>query len=313
MADAKKTTCIVGAPYCTLCNERVYFREEKSIGNNFWHMKCFKCSDCKMFLDRDRALSIEDDLYCNICHRKKQANEGNPPKVQLIIKNEMCYRCNKTVYFAEQIIKLNQKWHKNCFTCQKCNTSIQMGSYCEHDGEVYCKKCYNSDYKPVGYGTTLSSYTNQIKNSEDQTPGETDDNNETKLDTLQDYKIIPDAQDLKNIHTANDSNVNSYLDNIKELNNQKPLTKETIIPNKVAIPNIFQNVSIENCSECNSTVFLAERLAFNDRIFHQSCFRCLKCLKLLNLANAITFEKSKIICRGCHTKQMSPLTYTLKE
>ena len=34
---------------------------------------------------------------------------------------EYCPRCDRAVYFAEEIIALGRKWHKLCFNCGKFN------------------------------------------------------------------------------------------------------------------------------------------------------------------------------------------------
>ena len=47
---------------------------------------------------------------------RKQSSFSTGPK---------CPRCEKTVYFAEEIIAVGQKWHK---TCLKCSKSLFSGS-----------------------------------------------------------------------------------------------------------------------------------------------------------------------------------------
>lgn len=32
-----------------------------------------------------------------------------------------CPRCNKTVYFAEEVRAVGKKWHKMCLSCGMCN------------------------------------------------------------------------------------------------------------------------------------------------------------------------------------------------
>ena len=46
---------------------------------------------------------------------------------------------------------LSKDWHKWCFKCHICETTLQLGNYQDHDGEPYCKKCYGQAYGAQGY------------------------------------------------------------------------------------------------------------------------------------------------------------------
>ena len=46
---------------------------------------------------------------------------------------------------------LGKDWHKWCFKCHVCETTLQLGNYQDHDGEPYCKKCYGQAYGAQGY------------------------------------------------------------------------------------------------------------------------------------------------------------------
>jgi hypothetical protein len=46
---------------------------------------------------------------------------------------------------------LGKDWHKWCFKCHICETTLQLGNYQDHDGEPYCKKCYGQAYGAQGF------------------------------------------------------------------------------------------------------------------------------------------------------------------
>ena len=46
---------------------------------------------------------------------------------------------------------LGKDWHKWCFKCHVCETTLQLGNYQDHDGEPYCKKCYGQAYGAQGF------------------------------------------------------------------------------------------------------------------------------------------------------------------
>lgn len=76
-----------------------------------------------------------------------------------------CPRCNKNVYFAEQVspstrslgsrsslrpcrdknqVKaIGKTWHKACLRCSECGTSLDSSRLTERDGNPLCHRCYN--------------------------------------------------------------------------------------------------------------------------------------------------------------------------
>jgi len=51
-----------------------------------------------------------------------------------------CARCQKPLG-ASSISALDQQFHKNCFTCFKCSTSLEDG-FIDHEDNMYCERCY---------------------------------------------------------------------------------------------------------------------------------------------------------------------------
>ena len=56
----------------------------------------------------------------------------------------ICPRCDKNVYFAEEVKGLGNVYHKLCFSCSACRKLLDSGSITEHDGKMYCNSCYRS-------------------------------------------------------------------------------------------------------------------------------------------------------------------------
>ena len=57
----------------------------------------------------------------------------------------ICPRCEKNVYFAEEVKGLGNVYHKLCFSCSACRKLLDSGSITEHDNKMYCNSCYRSD------------------------------------------------------------------------------------------------------------------------------------------------------------------------
>ena len=56
----------------------------------------------------------------------------------------ICPRCDKNVYFAEEVKGLGNVYHKLCFSCSACRKLLDSGSITEHDNKMYCSSCYRS-------------------------------------------------------------------------------------------------------------------------------------------------------------------------
>jgi len=65
---------------------------------------------------------------------------------------DKCGRCGKTVYPTEKVNAISKAWHKACFKCITCNSTIQLGTEMQHDGMPYCKRCHQSNFGIGGYG-----------------------------------------------------------------------------------------------------------------------------------------------------------------
>ncbi|CAF0921404.1 unnamed protein product [Adineta ricciae] len=68
------------------------------------------------------------------------------------ISQNICPRCSKTVYSAEEVKAAGKSFHKRCYSCAHCKGSISGGRYCEHDGELYDNNCYQRLFGPKGVG-----------------------------------------------------------------------------------------------------------------------------------------------------------------
>ncbi|KAK4743301.1 hypothetical protein SAY87_001302 [Trapa incisa] len=65
----------------------------------------------------------------------------------------------------------------------------------------------------------------------------------------------------------------------------------------------------QKCNACDKTVYLVDRLAANNRVFHKSCFRCHHCKGTLKLSNFNSFD-GVLYCRP-HFDQLFKRTGSL--
>jgi len=69
--------------------------------------------------------------------------------------NPMCPRCDKAVYFAEQVKASGKIWHKNCLRCSNCSVLLDSNRLTEKDGDPLCRQCYSKLHGPQGSGYAL--------------------------------------------------------------------------------------------------------------------------------------------------------------
>jgi len=60
----------------------------------------------------------------------------------LTINRELCAKCGKAVYAAEEVSILAAKFHSACFRCShlSCNLPLTLKDFVSHHGKPYCKK-----------------------------------------------------------------------------------------------------------------------------------------------------------------------------
>ncbi|KAI0977698.1 hypothetical protein GJ496_006153 [Pomphorhynchus laevis] len=67
-------------------------------------------------------------------------------------ESEHCPRCDKPVFFAEEMNVAGRKWHKTCYKCGLCKRSLESTTLAVFENNIFCKHCYGRKYGPKGYG-----------------------------------------------------------------------------------------------------------------------------------------------------------------
>ncbi|XP_063785376.1 F-actin-monooxygenase MICAL3 isoform X16 [Pseudophryne corroboree] len=65
--------------------------------------------------------------------------------------SDVCYFCHRRVYVMERLSAEGKFFHRSCFKCDYCNTTLRLSCYAYHleDGKFYCKPHYC--YRRTGY------------------------------------------------------------------------------------------------------------------------------------------------------------------
>eukprot|EP00397_Hematodinium_sp_SG-2012_P050833 GEMP01059277.1.p1 GENE.GEMP01059277.1~~GEMP01059277.1.p1 ORF type:complete len:297 (+),score=55.22 GEMP01059277.1:76-966(+) len=59
-----------------------------------------------------------------------------------------CVRCKKTITGGAVMTTDKGKWHKECFACHECKTSLEGLRFNVHDDREYCKQCFEAKHAP---------------------------------------------------------------------------------------------------------------------------------------------------------------------
>ncbi|UMM10306.1 hypothetical protein L5515_000135 [Caenorhabditis briggsae] len=116
------------ATRCDGCNEifRAGMKKMEYKGKQ-WHDKCFCCAHCKVAIGTKSFIPKNDDVFCGPCYEEKFATR--------------CSKCKKVIT-AGGVTYKNEPWHRECFCCTNCNSSLAGQRFTSKDEKPYCANCY---------------------------------------------------------------------------------------------------------------------------------------------------------------------------
>uniref|UniRef100_A0A8C1I624 Cysteine and glycine-rich protein 1 n=1 Tax=Cyprinus carpio TaxID=7962 RepID=A0A8C1I624_CYPCA len=213
-----------------------------------------------------------------------------------------CAACEKTVYHAEEIQCISQRFHKTCFIldCHKGLDSTTVAA------QIYCKSCFCKKYGPKGYGYgqgagALSS--DPINNEEPQ-------HQEYVMEISLKYVTLDHKTSHKfkfieiEIYTSPESGINKQ--NISMEHDLYLMPKAPSLASANSNPNKFAKKfgSTDSCPHCSKVVYAAEKVMGAGKPWHKTCFRCLLCGKSLE-STTVTDKDGELYCKGT-IHQMRP-------
>uniref|UniRef100_A0A915N6Z8 LIM zinc-binding domain-containing protein n=1 Tax=Meloidogyne javanica TaxID=6303 RepID=A0A915N6Z8_MELJA len=92
-----------------------------------WHDKCFVCALCKAPIGTRSFIPKNEEVFCAACYEEKFATR--------------CCKCKKVISTGGVTYK-NEPWHRECFCCTNCNTSLAGQRFTSKDEKPYCADCY---------------------------------------------------------------------------------------------------------------------------------------------------------------------------
>uniref|UniRef100_A0A1B6DQ98 LIM zinc-binding domain-containing protein n=1 Tax=Clastoptera arizonana TaxID=38151 RepID=A0A1B6DQ98_9HEMI len=119
---ALKHECLLGDPKITTPGTKKMEYKTRQ-----WHEPCFCCCVCKTPIGTKSFIPREQEIYCAGCYEEKFATR--------------CVKCNKIITSGGVTYK-NEPWHRECFTCTNCSTSLAGQRFTSRDEKPYCAECF---------------------------------------------------------------------------------------------------------------------------------------------------------------------------
>jgi len=243
-----------------------------------------------------------------------------------------CAVCEKTAYPAETVTFEKVPYHADCFRCsiETCNKKITPGNAAKFEDSIYCKHCFqqggfaqkqrNTKWEKKegsgGSGTAAAS-----KFGGGGTPCTICAKTVYAAETLSFEKKIYHPACFKCTEcdlkiTA--SNASSFEDKIicrkcfaEKGFSQKQATKAkqnwtAKESSGSATKSKFGGGGI-SCEICTKTVYSAEQINFEKKVYHAGCFKCNNCTKKMTPSEANKFDSTdeegtetrEILCKKC--------------
>ncbi|XP_070557780.1 leupaxin-like [Ptychodera flava] len=114
-------------PTCSKCDEKISGTVITALTKK-WHPECFECTTCKQ--------NLRGKMFFKDAAGKPLCEKHGAPK---------CKDCGEPVIGAT-VSALNEKWHRECFVCEKCKKQFEDGIFSVKDGKPYCRKDYEKEF-----------------------------------------------------------------------------------------------------------------------------------------------------------------------
>ena len=67
--------------------------------------------------------------------------------ITVVVNPANCPKCDKAVFFMEQVEAGGRKYHKTCFRCETCGKVVPPTNFGHHNSLIYCKPHYAALFK----------------------------------------------------------------------------------------------------------------------------------------------------------------------
>lgn len=110
--------------FCKKCDLQIFEGHAYELGDDRWHINCFKCSKCDLSLGCNSNFLVlgNGNLICSNCSYN-------------------CKQCNKKIDDLA-ILTGDQAYCSNCFKCRSCKQKIEDLRYARTSKGLFCMSCH---------------------------------------------------------------------------------------------------------------------------------------------------------------------------
>jgi cysteine/glycine-rich protein len=324
-----------GGNPCVICEKVAFPAETIQYEKKAYHVECFQCSECKKKMDGPAgAANYEGTLFCKHCFQKggynqKQKNivwtpsadAGSAGPSKFGGGGQKCTVCDKTVYAAETVSYEKKPYHAECFKCSNCVKKISPSGAAMFEEKLFCSKCFADGGYRQKQVATASKTPAQPGSSAAPSKFGGGGNKCVKCDktvyaaeTVSFEKAAYHAECFKCdsctkiIQSASGAAVfENLLLCVKCFKDggykqkQTNTVKEYKPSTTSAAPSKFGGGGMK-CYECKTTVYAAEAISYEKKLFHSDCLKCKNCSKKVSASGAEakrTGEEIEVYCKKC--------------
>ena len=93
-----------------------------------------------------------------------------------------CGSCSKTVYIVEELKANNILFHRHCFKCKHCSSTLTLANFAAVNGNFYCKPHYQQLFKSVGGKYALEGKSAQVNEIKEKSRENIDEKQSVKIE-----------------------------------------------------------------------------------------------------------------------------------
>ncbi|KAJ2452027.1 hypothetical protein EV183_003205 [Coemansia sp. RSA 2336] len=230
---------------------------------------------------------------------------------------DICPRCSKPIYHAEKVVGPGGPWHRACFKCKECNTTLDSSKITEHDGDAFCRTCYGKLFAPTGYGiarTTDSYPLHPPRSPSERSEGSARASSSLATPVYRQASPSPARWADESAHNPFGSAVGAAASAAVQGHRSptsspfgatasRPSSRARLSYGRSYTPTPFGLGSppADICPRCNGRIYAAEQGMAAGRKYHKSCIKCKSCNTTLNSLK-LTERNGEIYCNQCYSK-----------
>eukprot|EP00808_Paulinella_micropora_P017319 g61646.t1 len=230
-----------------------------------------------------------------------------------------CVVCDKTVYPNEEVLFENKSYHTRCFACSICNAVIQKTSEAgSMDGRVSHRRCFETQMRESGGKYGGQKVVLGGKKVADAEKKEAESQGKALPPVERSTSPPPATEDggaspveQRSPREEDNTPALSVKDRMAALKvkSDEPAPERTTSSGEFDASGQKKKKKMnfgggEKCVVCTKSVYSTEKVSFEGKTYHNTCFTCSICTKVIEKTSEAGSMDSKVSHRRCFETQM---------